>query len=130
MFNKTILIVGTYDTKNDELAFMAECIHELGGKALTMDVSVLGEPIVAVDYSKHQVAQMADSSIQAAIDSGDENNAMQIMALGASRLALQAYLAGDFHGIVILGGTMGTDLALDVCQALPLGVPKLSLIHI
>ena len=26
--------------------------------------------------------------------------------------------------MVALGGTMGTDLALDVCTALPLGVPK------
>jgi uncharacterized protein (UPF0261 family) len=26
--------------------------------------------------------------------------------------------------MVVLGGTMGTDLALDVCSALPLGVPK------
>lgn len=124
MFDKTILIVGTYDTKNDELAFMAQCIEELGGTALTMDVSVLGEPQIAVDYTKHQVAEAANSSIQAAIESGDENSAMQIMALGASRLTLQAYLDGQFHGVVILGGTMGTDLALDVCQALPLGVPK------
>ena len=124
MFNKSILIIGTYDTKNDELAFMAQCIEELGGTALTMDVSVLGEPQIAVDYTKHRVAEAANSSIQAAIDSGDENSAMQIMALGASRLALQAYQDGQFHGVVILGGTMGTDLALDVCQALPLGVPK------
>lgn len=124
MFNKTILIVGTYDTKNDELDFMAQCIAELGGNAMTMDVSVLGDPSAPTHISKHQVAEAAGSSIQAAIDSGDENHAMQIMALGASRLALAAYQAGEFHGVVILGGTMGTDLALDVCQALPVGVPK------
>ncbi len=124
MFNKTILIIGTYDTKNDELDFMVQCISDLGGKALTMDVSVLGEPIKPTHISKHQVAEAAGSSIQAAIDSGDENHAMQIMALGASRLALNAFQTGDFHGVVILGGTMGTDLALDVCQALPVGVPK------
>jgi uncharacterized protein (UPF0261 family) len=124
MLNKTILIVGTYDTKNEELDFMAQCITDLGGAVLTMDVSVLGEPVQATDISKHEVAMAADSSIEAAIASGDENHAMQIMALGASCLALQAYQAGKFHGVVILGGTMGTDLALDVCQALPIGVPK------
>jgi uncharacterized protein (UPF0261 family) len=31
---------------------------------------------------------------------------------------------GQFDGLIILGGTMGTDLALDVCSAVPLGVPK------
>ena len=31
MADKTILIVGTYDTKNDELDYMAERIGALGG---------------------------------------------------------------------------------------------------
>lgn len=124
MSDKTILIVGTYDTKNDELAYMAERIRALQGKVLTMDISVLGDPLDATDISKHQVAAAADSSIAAAIDSGDENTAMQIMAKGASTLARQLHSNGEFDGVVILGGTMGTDAALDICQALPLGVPK------
>ena len=124
MTDKTILIVGTYDTKNDELDYMAERVTALGGNALGMDISVLGDPASPVDFSKHDVAQAGGSSIRAAIDSGDENTAMQIMARGASTLARQLYDAGKFDGVVILGGTMGTDAALDICQALPLGVPK------
>lgn len=121
---KTILIVGTYDTKNDELQYVKSVITGLGGKALTMDVSVLGDPLQPTDYSKHDVAEAAASSIKAAIDSEDENEAMQIMARGSSALALRLYQENLFDGIIILGGTMGTDLALDVCQVLPLGVPK------
>ena len=124
MTDKTILVVGTYDTKDDELNYIAERIRALGGGVLTMDVSVLGDPSVPCDVSKHDVAAAADSSIQAAVDSGDENTAMQIMAKGASALAARLHAEGRFDGVVILGGTMGTDLALDVCQALPLGVPK------
>ena len=124
MTDKIILIVGTYDTKNDELEYMAERVMSQGGGVLSMDISVLGEPQRAVDISKHQVAQAAGSSIQAAIDSGDENAAMQIMATGASALASSMHAEGKFDGVVILGGTMGTDAALDICQALPLGVPK------
>ena len=124
MTDKTILIVGTYDTKNDELDYMASRIAALGGGVLTMDISVLGDPAKPTDISKHQVAEAGDSSIKAAIDSGDENTAMQIMARGASALARQLHGQGKFDGVVILGGTMGTDAALDICQALPLGVPK------
>jgi len=124
MADKTILIVGTFDTKNDELAYMADRIIAMGGGTLCMDISVLGDPEKPTDYSKHDVAKAAGSSIQAAIDSGDENTAMQIMARGASALAGQLCQAGKFDGVVILGGTMGTDAALDICQALPLGVPK------
>ena len=81
------------------------------------------------DYSKHDVAEEGGSSIQAAIDSGDENRAMQIMATGAALLTARLYGEGRFDGMVVLGGTMGTDLALDVCSALPLGVPKYISLH-
>ncbi len=124
MTDKTILVVGTFDTKDDELRYMAERIHAQGGTAMTMDVSVLGDPSNACDVSKHDVATAAGSSIQAAIDSGDENTAMQIMAKGASAKAAELHTQNKIDGAIILGGTMGTDLALDVCQALPLGVPK------
>ncbi|MCB1329342.1 MAG: Tm-1-like ATP-binding domain-containing protein [Maritimibacter sp.] len=124
MADRTILVVGTYDTKDDELGYMAEVIHGQGGGVVTMDVSVLGDPSRPCTWSKHDVAEAGGSSIQAAMDSGDENTAMQIMADGASALARRLYREGRFDGVVVLGGSMGTDLALDLCQALPLGVPK------
>ncbi len=124
MADKTILVVGTYDTKDDELSYLASRINAMDGGVLTMDVSVLGDPSSPCDVSKHDVAEAADSSIQAAIDSGDENHAMQIMARGALAKVSQLHADHQIDGIIILGGTMGTDLALDVCQSLPLGVPK------
>ncbi len=124
MTDKTILVVGTYDTKNDELEYMLERITAMGGDALSMDISVLGDPEKPTDISKHDVAEAAGSSIKEAIDSGSENIAMQIMAKGASVLAARLQEKGKIDGVVILGGTMGTDVALDICQALPLGVPK------
>ncbi len=124
MSDKTILVIGTYDTKDDELGFLAGVIRDQGGHVVTMDVSVLGDPSKPTDYSKHQVAEEGGSSIEAAIASGDENHAMQIMANGAALLTARLYAEGKFDGMIVLGGTMGTDLALDVCSALPLGVPK------
>lgn len=124
MTAKTILVVGTYDTKQDELGYLADCIKDRGGRVLTMDVSVLGDPAEPTDFSKHDVAEEGGSSIAAAIDSGDENHAMQIMAAGASALATRLHREARFDGVILLGGTMGTDLALDVCAALPVGVPK------
>ena len=121
---KTILVAGTYDTKDDELNYLCDRIRAQGGQVLTMDVSVLGDPSSPTDCSKHEVAEAGGSSIQTAIDSGDENVAMQIMAQGAAALARRLYDAGRIDGVIVLGGTMGTDLALDLCAALPLGVPK------
>ncbi|MCY3873268.1 MAG: Tm-1-like ATP-binding domain-containing protein [Rhodobacteraceae bacterium] len=124
MADKRILVVGTYDTKADELVFLSDCISSQGGGVVSMDVSVIGDPPATCDVSKHDVAKAAGSSIEAAVASGDENQAMQIMARGASLVGADLQSKGRIDGVIILGGTMGTDLALDVCQALPLGVPK------
>jgi uncharacterized protein (UPF0261 family) len=121
---KTILIIGTYDTKFDELAYLEQCIVKQGGKALTMDVSVLGDPLQPTALSKHDVAKAAGSSVQGAIVSGDENTAMQIMATGAAALTRDLHRGGKIDGMIAMGGTMGTDLALDCARALPMGVPK------
>ena len=122
--SKTILVVGTYDTKSDELQYISDKIIERGGLVLTMDVSVLGESDVKCDISKRDIALAIDKTIDEVINSGDENSAMQLMASGASSLASSLYANNKFDGVIVLGGTMGTDLALDVCQALPVGVPK------
>jgi uncharacterized protein (UPF0261 family) len=121
---KTILVIGTYDTKDDELHYICQRIADMGGQVLSMDVSVLGDPSAPTDLSKHQVAEAGGASIRQAIDAGDENAAMQIMARGAAALTAQLYADGKIDGMLALGGTMGTDLALDCAQALPLGVPK------
>ncbi len=119
-----ILIVGTYDTKDDELNYIAGVIRGQGGAALTMDVSVLGNPTAPTDWSKHDVVAEAGTTIAAIIAAEDENIAMQAMARGSAALAARLYREGRFDGVLVLGGSMGTDLALDLCAALPLGVPK------
>jgi uncharacterized protein (UPF0261 family) len=120
----TILVAGTWDTKDAELGYMRDVILAQGGRVMTMDVSVLGDPSQPTDISKHQVAEAAGSSIAAAIAAEDENTAMQIMAQGSARLAAGLHAEGRIQGVIVLGGTMGTDLALDLCSSLPLGVPK------
>jgi uncharacterized protein (UPF0261 family) len=124
MTDRTVLVVGTYDTKDDELTYIAGVIRAQGGAVRTMDVSVLGDPRTPADHSKHEVAAAGGHDISEAIEAGDENVAMQIMAKGAAALAARLCAAGEIDAVLALGGTMGTDLALDVCAALPLGVPK------
>jgi uncharacterized protein (UPF0261 family) len=121
---KTILVIGTYDTKVEELEYLTGKIQAQGANVMSMDVSVLGEAREPCDVSKHDVAAAAGSTIAAVIDSGDENTAMQIMAAGAAAVTARLYSEGRIDGMIAMGGTMGTDLALDCARALPLGVPK------
>ncbi|RYY82459.1 MAG: UPF0261 family protein, partial [Comamonadaceae bacterium] len=119
-----ILLVGTVDTKADELLYMKACIEAGGGRTVVMDVSVLGAPAFPPEVTKEQVAQGAGTTIAAIAALGDENAAMTKMAEGAVRIALDLHAQGRVQGVLALGGTMGTDLALDVTAALPLGFPK------
>lgn len=124
MQSPRILLIGTADTKADELLFMKRCIADGGGTALVMDVGVLGRPTFEVEIGNAEVARAAGTTIEAVAALGDENAAMTRMAAGAVALALALYAEGQVHGVLALGGTMGTDLALDVTGALPLGMPK------
>lgn len=120
-----VLVIGTCDTKADELRFVRDCLQQDGGAALIMDVGVLGEPAFNPDVSNEDVAAAAGCRLTEIAAYGDENLAMSKMAEGAARLSARLHAEGRIQGVMILGGTMGTDLALDVAAALPLGVPKL-----
>jgi uncharacterized protein (UPF0261 family) len=123
----TILLIGTADTKSDEIIFLRDCMIAQGAEVLVMDVGVLDKGTCPIDMTNVQVTAAANATLADIIESGDENTAMTAMAEGASALALQTVMAGKAHGVLILGGTMGTDLALDVASSLPLGVPKVVL---
>jgi uncharacterized protein (UPF0261 family) len=122
--SKTILVIGTFDTKDDELGYLIGKIKQQGGKVLTMDVSVLGETEQPIDISKHDVAATAGETIDSLIALGEEGEAFEKMSAGAAASTLRLYKDGKIDGMIALGGTMGTDLALDCAQALPIGVPK------
>jgi len=127
MTGARILIVGTVDTKSDEIGFLREQVRAAGAEPLIMDVGVLAKGHVTPDITNEEVARAAGVTLQQVIDSGDENSAMALMAQGASALSIQLHRAGRMNGLLALGGTMGTDLALDVASSLPLGVPKVVL---
>lgn len=121
---KTILVIGTFDTKADELAYLIARIEAQGGVVLAMDVSILGEARLPVAVTKHEVAVAADTTIDALIALGEEGEAFARMSAGAAVLTRRLHSEGRIDGMIALGGTMGTDLALDCAQALPIGVPK------
>lgn len=119
-----ILVIGTFDTKSDELNFLIDCIAQQGGEVVAMDVSVLGDPVSPVQVTKHEVAAAVGETIANLIALGEEGPAFEAMSAGAAILSRRLLDDDKIDGMIALGGTMGTDLALDCAQALPLGVPK------
>lgn len=121
----TVLVIGTADTKGEELEFIRAEIEATGNVCLTMDVGVLSSPSIPVGIDQHRVADAAGSTIAQIAALGGESLAMQAMARGAARLTRELIEAGDIEAVLAIGGTMGTDLALEVMAGVPIGVPKM-----
>ena len=120
-----IAIIGTGDTKADEISFLADNVRAHGGTPLLIDVSVLADPPYPVDYGREAIAAYAETSIAEIIALGAECAAMVEMARGASALISDLNARGEINALLALGGSMGTDLSLDVALALPIGMPKI-----
>lgn len=120
-----VAILGTLDTKGEEIDFLRRVVRAEGGAPLVVDTGVLGEPMAAADVSRHQVAEAAESSIEALIRGNDKSHALVVMAEGASQILRQLFQKGELGGVLSIGGSRGTALSTRVMQSLPVGIPKL-----
>jgi uncharacterized protein (UPF0261 family) len=122
---KTIVIIGTLDTKGEEFRYVKELIEKRGHKTIVVDVGILGEPPFQPDITHEEVAEAAGTKLKEIIALGEEGKAIAVMTGGASKIAQKLHSEGRLDGIIALGGSMGAWLALAVMRSLPLDVPKL-----
>ncbi|HMQ73473.1 MAG TPA: Tm-1-like ATP-binding domain-containing protein, partial [Rubrivivax sp.] len=104
-----LLLVGTADTKAEELAYLRRTAEAQGARVALMDVGVLGTPPYAPEIGNAEVAAAAGTTLAALAALGDENAAMAAMARGAAAIARDRHARGELDGLIALGGTMGTD---------------------
>ncbi|MEM7332245.1 MAG: Tm-1-like ATP-binding domain-containing protein [Chloroflexota bacterium] len=121
---KTILLIGTLDTKGAEYGFVRDLIHARGHQTILMNTAVLHDPTIPPDISSSQVAEAGGSSIEALREAGDRGAALTVMGQGAANLVAKATAAIQFDGVLALGGSGGTSVATAAMQALPVGLPK------
>ena len=122
---KTIVIVGTLDTKGEEVKYLKGLIEKRGHKAIVIDTGILGAAPFLAEFTREQVAEAAGADLKEIIALGDESKAIAAMARGASKIVQELHSSGGLDGIVALGGSMGTSLGIGVMKALPLLMPKL-----
>lgn len=120
---KTIAIVGTFDSKGEEFAYLKEIIEGLGLRTYTIHTGVF-EPNFVPDVSNAEVAREAGEDMDQLAEKRDRAWAIEAMSKGIRKLVPRLYQQGKFDGIISLGGTGGTSLATSAMQALPIGVPK------
>lgn len=123
--NKTVLIIGAFDTKGEEFAFLREQILSQGHQVKTMNTGVLGSTtLFPVDVSAAEVARAGGGDLSVLQEQQDRGEAMKVMSAGAAAMVSSLYDQKSFDGIIGMGGTGGTSVVTAAMRALPVGLPK------
>jgi len=121
----TVVLVGTLDTKGNEYAYLRDRIREAGCDVVLVDTGVLGEPVIAADVPREEVARAAGAEHARLAADGDRGEAMAVMGRGAG-IVLDGLLAdGRLQGAAAVGGSGNSSVAAAAMRGLPVGVPKL-----
>jgi uncharacterized protein (UPF0261 family) len=118
---KRIYIVGTADTKAEELAFLADAIGALGATAILVDVGTT-LPTMAADVTAADVASFGGQETAAALACGDRGRAVAAMADAFARFIRTRT---DISAVIGIGGGGGTSIVTAGLRELPLGLPKI-----
>jgi uncharacterized protein (UPF0261 family) len=117
----TVYVIGTCDTKSEELHYAKRLIEQAGVHAVLVDVGTRGRGEHA-DVSAEEVASHHPQGREAVLGGNDRGAAITAMAE-----ALCAWLSArkDMGAVLGLGGSGNTALVTAAMRALPIGVPKL-----
>ncbi|PSN64158.1 hypothetical protein BS50DRAFT_576747 [Corynespora cassiicola Philippines] len=122
---RTVAILGTCDTKLDELLYLR---HEMG--------RVPGTETILIDVgrseTKHSAISITSGQLLQKYGNGQKvadlsrNEVIKAMSSCATKAVKELFSNGKIHGIVAAGGSCGTSLGSAVMRdALPIGFPKL-----
>jgi uncharacterized protein (UPF0261 family) len=117
----TAYVVGTFDTKAEELRYVAGLLRAAGVRALTVDVGTK-KPAADADVPASRVAAFHPNGSDTVLKAGDRGLAVTAMSEALVRFIVEQK---DVGGIIGLGGSGGTAIIAPAMRALPIGVPKL-----
>ena len=119
-----IVVIGTLDTKGEELLFLKNKIEEIGFKTIVIDTAIIDAPYFKPDIQKNEVCKAAGYELEKIVGNKSRKQALDIMAVGGAKIVEKLYAEGSLNGIISLGGSQGTYMATTAMKVLPLGVPK------
>ena len=121
---KTVVIIGTLDTKGDETLYVKKLLERRGLRTLVVDTGVRGEPLFAPEVRRERVAAAVGSDLHELAAARDRAGAVEVMGAGAAVIISELYAQGELDGIIGLGGGCGSTIAGAAMRALPIGIPK------
>jgi uncharacterized protein (UPF0261 family) len=115
-----VLLIGTLDTKGNELRFVRDLFREEGIDTILVDAGSLEPPTVTPDLTREQVFSAAGTTLDEVRRRADRGFAVSKAAEGVAVLAR----ASHYDGIFALGGSAGTTIGTSAMRSAPFGTPK------
>jgi uncharacterized protein (UPF0261 family) len=122
---KTVALIGAFDSKGEEFAFIKAEIEKRGCRTFTINVGTLGVGPFKADVSAETIAEAGGGKLADLAAAKDRGVAMKVMTAGAAVVAKKLYAEGKFDGIMSIGGSGGAAMCTSAMRELPVGVPKL-----
>ena len=107
---KTVAIIGTFDTKGEEFAYVKTRFKELGINTITIHCGVF-DPQTMPDVTNTEVAAAVDIEMSTIAEKKDRAFATETMTRGVEKLLPTLYANGRFDGVFSMGGSGGTAIA-------------------
>lgn len=123
--NTAIVMMGCFDTKGEEFAYLRSCLLSHGESVITINMGTYGgTDLFPVDFEAEHVASAGRHDLQSLQKKSDRGYAVDVMGRGAAAIIAQLVAEGKLKAAVGMGGGGGTYMALAAMQAIPLGIPK------
>lgn len=122
---RTVVVIGSLDTKGKEFALVKELIEKEGLDTLVVDFGVIGDPAFVPDISRAEVVEAGGGDLEQLRSGEHKDEAMRVMAAGVEVIVERLHDQGKLDGIIGMGGSGGTSIATAGMRTLPVGVPKL-----
>jgi len=122
--SKSIVILGTLDTKGEHLHLLKRKIEKRGHRGLILDLSMGSLPAIPGDIPAAEVALAAGHRIEQLVAARDRAASADIMIAGAQVKMAELLSKKQIDGIVAMGGASMALIASRVMAKLPFGIPK------
>jgi len=123
---KTILLIGTLDTKEEEILFIEKLIKKRGFNVLIMDTGVtVSSNNIKSRITASKIINVVSEHSPESILLDTKEKYISIVIKGGRILINSFYANGKIDGVIGIGGGTGTSIGTAIMQALPRGFPKL-----
>ena len=120
----TAWVVGTFDTKADELNYLAGLLRAACVRVVTVDIGTRSAAGVA-DIDSAAVAAHHPRGAAAVFEPSDRGEAVIAMSVALSALVRKRLESGEIQGMLGVGGSGGSSMIAPAMRLLPIGYPKL-----